>query len=238
MKYLKSYRIFEKKNKFVNINTFDLEEWYEKLNKYFWGGKLPMVPLRWNKAKTELGVVKWDEKSGEIDHLGISDQFKLTQEELLSVLAHEMIHIWQIKNNKSDGHGNNFIKEMERVNDKTKWGIKVLTTQPMGHLKQTNPDLDKDFGFIMIKKGKDNFEIATYNPETTDYGNLLTIIQQNLKGSQKVEVEVRLTQNGVVKQYEKESNNKTLSTFKMDEVTFNTLMNDSKKVYGGTIKSE
>lgn len=236
MKHLYNYKIFEKKNTFININTFDLGEWYSKLNKKFFGGKLQEVPLRWNQSKEELGVVKWDEKSGEVHHLGISDRFKLTEEEVLSVLAHEMIHIWQIQNKKTDGHGSNFKKEMDRINNESEWGINVMETQPMGHLKMNNPDLDKDFGFIIIKNNDKDFDIAIYDPSKTDYGNLLSIIQQNVKRGKSVDVEVRLTQNGVIKQYKKESNNKNLSTFKLDELTFNTLMISSKKIFGGTIK--
>jgi hypothetical protein len=236
MKYLKSFKVFERNNKFINSKTFDLQKWYDKLNKHFWGGKLPKVDLRWNNAKSELGVLKWDQNSGKIDHLGLSDEFKLTQEELLSVLAHEMIHVWQVFNNKTDGHGANFIKEMERINKKSKWGIKVLPKQPMEHLKMTNPDLKTDYGFILIKNKKDDFDICVYDPKKTDHKNLLTIIQQNLKKNSKVDVEVRLTQNGVVKKYEGESTNSTLKTYKIDELTFNTLMNDSRKIYGGTLK--
>ena len=235
MKHIQSFKIYEKKNTFVNTNTFDLEKWYEKLNKQFFGGKLKKVPLKWNQAKKELGVVKWDEKSGKIEHLALSDKFKLTEAELLSVLAHEMIHVWQVQNKKTDGHGTNFKKEMARINDKTKWGIKVMSKQPMGHLKMTNPDLDKDYGFVVIKNTKDDFDIAIFNPDKTDYKNILTIIKQNIKGSKKVDVEVRSTQNGTVKQYKKESTNTTISTFKLDEVTFDTLMSDSKKIYGGKI---
>jgi hypothetical protein len=236
MKYLESYKIFERNNKFVNSKTFDLQKWYDKINKHFWNGKLPKVELRWNNAKTELGVLKWDDESKKIDHLGLSDEFKLTQEELLSVLAHEMIHVWQVANNKTDGHGKNFINEMERINKKSKWGIKVLPKQPMEHLKMSNPDLKSDFGFILIKNKKDDFDIAIYDPKKTDHKNLLSIIKQNLKKNSKVDVEVRLTQNGLVKKYKKESTNSSLNSYKIDELTFNTLMNDSKKIYGGTIK--
>jgi hypothetical protein len=235
MKHIKSYGIFEKKNSFVNTKSFDLGKWYTKLNKQFFGGKLKKVPLQWNQAKKELGVVKWDEKSGKVEHLAISDRFELTEAETLSVLAHEMIHVWQIQNKKTDGHGTNFKKEMARINDKTKWGIKVMTKQPLGHLKTTNPDLDKDYGFIVIKNNKTDFDIAIFNPDKTDYKNILTIIKQNVKGSKKVDVEVRSTQNGTVKQYKKESTNKTINTYKLDDVTFDTLMSDSKKIYGGKI---
>jgi predicted RNA-binding protein with RPS1 domain len=230
MKYLTSFKLFERTNNFINPRTFNLEKWYSKLNKHFWGNKLPNVELRWNNAKTELGVLKWDDKSKKIDHLGISRQFKLTQEELLSVLAHEMIHVWQVSNNKTDGHGVNFIKEMERINKKSKWGINVLPKQPMEHLKMRNPDLKTDFGFIIIRKGKEEYEIATYDPKKVDAKNLVQIIDQNRKG--KLDLEVRLTQNGIVKKYDKESTNTTLNTYKLDELTFNTLMNDSKKIFG------
>tara|TARA_R110000772_G_scaffold20466_5_gene56921 strand:- start:79235 stop:81988 length:2754 start_codon:yes stop_codon:yes gene_type:complete len=238
MKHIQDYRLFEKKNNFVNTKSFDLEKWYTKLNNHFFGGKLKKVPLKWNQAKKELGVVKWDKKSKKVDHLGLSDKFKLTEAELLSVLAHEMIHIWQIQNDKTDGHGTHFKKEMARLNDKTKWGIKVMTQQPLGHLKMTNPDLDKDYGFIVIKNSKTDFNVAVFNPDKTDYKKVLTIISQNIKGSKKVDVEVRSTQNGTIKQYKTESTNKTLFTFKLDEDTFDTLMNDSKKLYGGSLKKQ
>jgi len=237
MKYIKGYKIFENNTSFVNYKTFKLESWYDKLNKHFFNGKLPNVPLRWNQAEGELGVVKWEENSKNVDHLGISRSYKLTQAELLSVLAHEMIHIWQIENKKTDGHGKEFVKKMDEMNKKTKWGIRILPKQPMDHLKSNNPDLSKDYGFIMIKNKKDDFDIAVYDPKKTDYKKILIIIQQNIKKGNSVDVEVRLTKNGVIKKYENESTNGTLSSYSIDEVTFNTLMNDSKQIHGSNLTS-
>lgn len=234
--HIDSYKIFEKKNTFVNLKTFDLEKWYTKLNKELFGGKLEDVPLRWNQAESALGVVKWDEKTNVVDHLGISDRYKLTEEELLSILAHEMIHVWQIQNRKTDGHGNNFIKEMERINKKNKWGINVKEKQPLEHLKMTNPDLKKDFGFIIIKNGKSDYDITTFDPDKTDYGKLLAIIQHNIKNQKSIEFEVRMTQNGLIKQYKEVSDNEKIITYKLDELTFNSLMISSKKIYGGNIE--
>lgn len=227
-------RINEKKSTFINFKTFDLEKWYDKLNKELFSNKLKKVPLRWNQAEKELGVVRWDEKTKTVHHLGISQRFKLTQEELLSVLAHEMIHIWQVQNNKTDGHGKNFEREMERINKKSKWGIQVLTQQPMNHLKMNNPDLSKPFGFIILKDAANKYKICIFDQNKVDVNNLLTMVQQNKKGT--IEYEVRLTENGIVKQYDKESTNKTLVSYELDELTFNTLMNDSKKIKSGSIK--
>jgi len=235
MRYLKSYKIFEN-NQFVNFKNFDLEQWYDKLNRHFFNGRLPKVDLRWNDLTTELGVVKWDVKTKLVDHLGISMNYKLTKEEVLSVLAHEMIHIWQIQNNKTDGHGNNFTMKMGEMNKKSKWGIEILTKQPMDHLKMNNPDLNKDFGFILTKKKNNEYEIATFDPSKTDHNNVLKVVQQNLQQVNKVDYEVRLTRNGVIKKYKKVSTDDTLYTYEADEVTFNTLMKSSKKIKGGTIK--
>jgi hypothetical protein len=219
--------ILERQNKFINHKTFDLEKWYDKLNKHFYSGKLPKVDLRWNDMKTNLGVLKYDNK-GNIDHLGISKNFKLTQEEVLSVLLHEMIHVWQVVNKKTDGHGKHFQKEMERVNKKSKWGTKVLIKQPMEHLKMTNPDLSRDYGIIIIKKSEKDYEIAIFDPQKVDYKVLVEILKQR----KNISVEVRKTQNGIVKKYEKESNKKEIITYKLDSLTFNTLMNDSRKITG------
>lgn len=235
MKHLLNFKIFEKANTFVNYKSFDMENWYGKLNKHFFNGKLPLVPLRWNQSKTALGSVNWEENSKNISYLALSRNYKLTQEELLSVLAHEMIHVWQIQNNKTDSHGKSFVKKMDEMNKNSKWDIRILTTQPMDHLKSNNPDLNTDYGFILIKNKKKDFDIAVYNPKNTKYENILTIIQQNIKKGNSVDVEVRLTTNGVVKKYEKESSNSTLATYKIDEVTFNTLMSDSKKIFGSKL---
>ena len=219
--------LLERQNKFINQNTFELDKWYDKLNKHFWGGKLPRVDLRWNDMKTNLGVLKYDNK-GNIHHLGISENYKLTQEEVLSVLAHEMIHVWQVVNKKTDGHGDSFKKEMERINKKTKWGIQILVKQPMEHLKMTNPDLNRDYGIVIIKKGKEDYEIATFDPNKVDYKNLVEILKQR----KNISVEIRKTQNGIIKKYDKESTNSEITTYKLDGLTFNTLMGDSKKISG------
>jgi len=230
MKYLKKYIIFERKNSFVDFKNFNLQSWYDKINTQYFGGKLKKVELRWTQSKTELGVVKYDKKSSKIEYLGVSRQFKLTKEETLSVLAHEMIHVWEVQYKKSAGHAKQFTDKAAEVNKKSKWGIQILVKQPMSHLKFLNPDLDKALGFIMIKRGDKNFEIAKFNPEQTDYKNIIEIIKQNNKG--KVSIEVRSTENGVVNKFKKMSTNKELTTYKIDDVAFNTLMNDSKKITG------
>ena len=163
MNHIDSFAVFEGKNSFVNPNTFDMEEWYSKLNKLFFGGKLKKVDMRWTNSKKELGVVRYDEKSGKIEYLGLSNKFKLTKSEQLSVLAHEMIHVWEIQENKKAGHQKPFKDKMVEINKKSKWGIEVLVTQPMEHLKSVNPDLDKEIGFLMIKNKSRDFDIAKFD---------------------------------------------------------------------------
>ena len=230
-------KFINERNTFISHHSFNLEMWYKKLNQSLFGGKLPMVPLKWTQAKGDLGVVKWDTETKNIHHLGISQQYKLTKEEVLSVLAHEMIHVWQIVNKKTDGHGKSFKEMMDKINDMGKYGIKVLTKQPMEHLKTVNPDVDKSIDFVIIQYDKDNFKIAKYDRDKVKPKNLALIIQQNLKKGKKAYVEFRETKNGIINQYKKSSTDTNLISYDLDELTFNTLVDDSKKLHSKNLKS-
>ena len=65
--------------------------------------------------------------------------------------------------------------------------------------------------------------------DKTDPSNLIKILK-NKKGN--ISLEVRHTTNGVINKFKKNSTNTELVSYKIDEVAFNTLMNDSKKIKG------
>ena len=107
---------------FIDPRTINLQEEYDKLNNSLFGGAIKGdVPLKWDNSRKHLGVVQSmrNRFSGEIkiNHLAISNFYKLSYRQFKDTLAHEMIHVWQIFKFKSADHGWSFLGQAKRIND-------------------------------------------------------------------------------------------------------------------------
>jgi hypothetical protein len=114
-------------SRFIDSKSIDLEGEYAAMNKRFFGGKLGMYPMKWNRRSTSGAVVKWrkipDCFGGEkfsIVSVEVSTSKNLTHQAFLNYLVHEMIHVALIERGIDDNHGPSFKKEMNRINSEDK----------------------------------------------------------------------------------------------------------------------
>lgn len=122
----------------VDFDEMDLQYEFDKLNGLLFGGSLKSVEMVWNTRRTAHGTVKFtrNRMTGEIKirFLGISKFYDVPYKIFKDTLAHEMIHVYLIQNGTSDGHGPNFIREMNRINSKG-MGFDVSVTRDSSKLE-------------------------------------------------------------------------------------------------------
>jgi len=115
LKNLKSYALFESGIR----GEADLLADYDMLNDKLFDGKLQNVRLRWMRTKYKLGVMAYNDKR-EIEYVGVSTMYKLTRQQYLNVLAHEMIHAYMEQQGilERDPHGRKFMSILNDLNRK------------------------------------------------------------------------------------------------------------------------
>lgn len=96
--------------------TTDMKKDYDMLNTKMFGGKLRPVRLKWMINKSKVGIMTYN--GTEIDYVGISTFYKMTRQQYLDVLAHEMIHVYldQMNLNEKDHHGPRFMAMVKDLN--------------------------------------------------------------------------------------------------------------------------
>lgn len=116
----------------VTFDNIDLQYEYDKLNQSLFNGELETVPLSWANTKGKHGSVKFRaanlgrnaRKVNSITGLFLSKYFKIPYKMFKDTLAHEMIHVKNLQDAmrsnrvmyKNEGHGVDFIREMNRIN--------------------------------------------------------------------------------------------------------------------------
>jgi hypothetical protein len=116
----------------VTFDNIDLQYEYDKLNQSLFNGELETVPLSWANTKGKHGSVKFRaanlgrnaRKVNSITGLFLSKYFKIPYKMFKDTLAHEMIHVKNLQDvmrsnrvmYKNEGHGVDFIREMNRIN--------------------------------------------------------------------------------------------------------------------------
>lgn len=122
--------ITEELNKLINEydenqnileTAIDLNEEYNKLNQQLFGGKLPEVPLKFGPTKRSygrvVGTVNRMTREVKVSFLEISEFYKMTYRQFKNILAHEMIHVYQMAvMQEKGGHGWDFMREARRIN--------------------------------------------------------------------------------------------------------------------------
>lgn len=126
----------------VDYRTYDLQAKYNHFNHWLFGGKLPVIPLSFNKIKGKAGMVKfkvqypagWKKPSNrEVKYLGVDplrgatvlpgsiqlildNTFLRTEQQLDATLLHEMIHVYMIVIGRpGEVHGPNFTKMRQEI---------------------------------------------------------------------------------------------------------------------------
>ena len=88
---------------------------------------------------------------------------RITPESLLSIMLHEMTHIWQYTQGRKGGHGRDFYKEMERIGIREREQL-CQNGSPADTIlleaKNNHPNLCNDF--------RDIYNIEVPKPENAD----------------------------------------------------------------------
>ena len=136
------------------IKKFNLEKEFQQLNRTLFNDELPPIKLSWNRKKNSRGVFRYSIiKKGRLKkviydnpdyppQIQISKFYNDTEENLRTILAHEMIHYWVWHNklvDTSDSHGKAFLKKMEEVNKKKIVTVSVYDESPTHQVADTKP---------------------------------------------------------------------------------------------------
>lgn len=113
-----------------------MEEWFERFNHDYFGGKLPMPLLGLTRAKTRLGqmaykrATRWGRTKLYDFKISMSTYYDMTDKQAKSVLLHEMIHyiIGYTGLKDTSSHGIVFRGMMDNLNRKYGWDIRVMTS--------------------------------------------------------------------------------------------------------------
>ena len=96
---------------------------YDLCNALCWGGALPPVMLSLNRSanSSRIAATASANKVMVNGHLHHSIRFnlwlctKMTADQFVAVMLHEMTHVWQYAHMRSGGHGRDFVQELQRV---------------------------------------------------------------------------------------------------------------------------
>lgn len=113
-----------------------MEEWFQRFNQDYFGGKLPMPELGLTRAKTRLGqmsfkrATRWGRTKLYDFKISMTTYYDMTEKQAKSVLLHEMIHyiIGYTGLKDTSSHGIVFRGMMDNLNRKYGWDIRVMTS--------------------------------------------------------------------------------------------------------------
>lgn len=113
-----------------------MEEWFQRFDHDYFGGKLPVPELGLTRAKTRLGqlaykrATRWGRTKLYDFKLSMSTYYYMTDRQAKSVLLHEMIHyiIGFTGLKDTAPHGIVFRGMMDNLNRKYGWDIRVMTS--------------------------------------------------------------------------------------------------------------
>lgn len=89
----------------------------DHLNRRWWGGQLPKIPVRWSRRMHAIAGKYWRSKRGWEIVLSLLYHQRYPKE-LEGILKHEMIHVWLHKKGmwqRRVAHGAEFQREAKRV---------------------------------------------------------------------------------------------------------------------------
>lgn len=176
MKHIKPISLFES----IDTKSIDLKSDYDKLNKMMFDGVLPDVKLRWMNTKNVLGLMTYDE-DGNIKDVGISTFYKLTHQQYLDVLAHEMIHVWiEHKGIKErDPHGRVFMNKVADLNKRFP-EFSIRKSENAADYNVSASASIKEYGVVIFDEG-DKYSVVVVNSSVMNDDNALTEFIEGIK---------------------------------------------------------
>jgi hypothetical protein len=119
----------------IDPKEINLQHEYDKLNAQLFENGLSRVPMVWSTRKRALGHVKYKRnrvtQETVVEHLAMSNFYKMSYRIFKDVMAHEMIHVKLFFNKdqlrQSNPHGSYFLREADRINSMG-LGFKITPT--------------------------------------------------------------------------------------------------------------
>lgn len=111
-----------------------------KINQEMFEGQLTLnFPILLSNSGKAAGSVHYSTVLGNLIYvtsLKISKNYNWTEQDLINVIAHELIHVWEIQIlKKKPSHGSNFLNKMNQLNEKHK--VLIVVKHNMKSTKQT-----------------------------------------------------------------------------------------------------
>lgn len=106
-----------------------------QVNRECFDGKLKLnFPVRITSIREARGILNFGNKDKKffVVDLELTKCIKWNLKDMRSCIAHELIHVYEIQIlNTYPGHGNNFIKEMNRINKDPRYDVQVEAYNPL-----------------------------------------------------------------------------------------------------------
>lgn len=161
-------------NRYIILNeevatpkNFNLQKEYDKYNHLLFSGKLPRIPLKWDKNKNRGGAVSYfgfrnKPESWEIRYLSLSNYMERQIEDVIPTLIHEMIHVYIIHNKiKDKSHGPVF-KSMARALGK-QVGMEIPITSDITNMSVSSSIKTKTFFMVVFHRGNSVYGVQLWN---------------------------------------------------------------------------
>lgn len=160
-------------------SKYDIKGKYDYYNKKLFGGELPNnFTFKFSRTKKAGGHVRtlyWTSGRGryqtvtkwEIQELMLSTFFLRTEEQLDSILVHEMIHIWLTINEKHEGynvklHGPEFVQKMGELQKEVPFQISLYDTPDMrGDMSTRSKSLEVGVLVTLLNGKADSIAVFT-----------------------------------------------------------------------------
>ena len=227
------------KNEIIDYNKIDLQNEYDKLNNLLFDNKLPKIPLKWAKTKRKLGYVKVKYHNFSIKGLTlyISTFYKITYQQFLDTLAHEMIHIYQIyvsddpyrmlHNMFYDPHGQDFVEQANRINN---MGLGFHITKTNEETLSVSNAIKKDLiAIIFDLDGQYYLSVTTPKTFNEDLDVIIRIMNHAIDRGKynRIEINAIETQNPELLKYPiKRSYKRAVAYTKINNDFLEELLND------------
>jgi hypothetical protein len=184
-----------KVDSYIDFKTTDMLSDYKMLNTKLFNSELEIVPLKWMKNKTKLGVMSYNreiiiDSNGKkqvketINGVKISTFYQLTRQQYLDVLAHEMIHVCisqkGIKDNND--HGRRFTAMKDDINRKFPEFSVKQSENADDYAVSTPNNVIKELGAIVFKINEDDYSIIVVNEKMVEDRVLLDGFAEKFKG--------------------------------------------------------
>lgn len=186
---IKEYKkVFEK----FDSLEYDLKEWFDKINKECFSGSVQYpTEFKYKPMKNALGKchVKYsrpfNEKNVAWSAIYITNMFKLSEKTFKDIMCHEMIHLYHFQQHIADGHGFNFKRAAQRINNLNLGYNITRTNDDAGGLNMNQEDYNKEYLFVIMKSFYgERFTKLKWDQRTLNY---ILYDLDNKKGSKLVD---------------------------------------------------